>query len=96
MKKAETEKEFARKWVTYRPEIKVVDVTIRDGGLMNNHQFSDDVVRAVYRACVEAGVDYMELGYRASKRISRRTNSARGSSATRRTSAASWVTTRPR
>jgi 4-hydroxy 2-oxovalerate aldolase len=70
MKKAETEKEFARKWVTYRPEIKVVDVTIRDGGLMNNHQFSDDVVRAVYRACVEAGVDYMELGYRASKRIS--------------------------
>ncbi len=70
MKKAETEKDFARKWVTYRPEIKVVDVTIRDGGLMNNHRFSDDVVRAVYRACVDAGIDYMELGYKASKRIS--------------------------
>lgn len=69
MKKVETEKEFARKWVSYRPEIKVVDVTIRDGGLMNNHRFSDDVVRGVYRACVEAGVDYMEIGYRGSKRI---------------------------
>jgi 4-hydroxy 2-oxovalerate aldolase len=69
MKKVETEKEFARKWVSYRPEIKVVDVTIRDGGLMNNHRFSDDVVRGVYKACVEAGVDYMEIGYRGSKRI---------------------------
>jgi len=72
MKKAETEKDFARKWVTYRPEIKVVDVTIRDGGLMNNHRFSDQVVRAVYQACVEAGIDYMEIGYKASKRISSR------------------------
>jgi 4-hydroxy 2-oxovalerate aldolase len=56
-------------WVTYRPDIKVLDCTIRDGGLMNDHQFSDEVVRAVYRACIEAGVDYVELGYKNSKRI---------------------------
>jgi 4-hydroxy 2-oxovalerate aldolase len=56
-------------WVTYRPEIKVLDCTIRDGGLMNNHRFSDSFVRAIYHACVEAGVDYMEFGYRASKKI---------------------------
>ena len=47
----------------YRKEIKVVDCTIRDGGLMNNWQFSDEFVKAVYNALVEAGVDYMEIGY---------------------------------
>src|SRR5215203_5618788 len=52
-------------WITYRPDLKVLDCTIRDGGLINNHQFSDELVRAVYEACVEAGVDYMEVGYKA-------------------------------
>jgi 4-hydroxy 2-oxovalerate aldolase len=56
-------------WITYRPEIKVLDCTIRDGGLMNNHQWDDGFVRSVYQSCVEAGVDYMEIGYKASKRI---------------------------
>jgi 4-hydroxy 2-oxovalerate aldolase len=60
---------FARKWISYRPEIKVLDCTIRDGGLMNNHRFEDGIVKAVYRACVDAGIDYMELGYKNSKRI---------------------------
>ena len=54
---------WAGKWLGYRKEIKVVDVTIRDGGLMNDHQFTDDVVRGVYDACVESGIDYMEIGY---------------------------------
>ena len=27
-------------WITYRPELKVLDCTIRDGGLINDHQFS--------------------------------------------------------
>ncbi|MBN2167410.1 MAG: aldolase catalytic domain-containing protein [Marinilabiliaceae bacterium] len=47
----------------YKKEIKVLDCTVRDGGLMNNWQFSDDFVRAVYNACVQSGVDYMEIGY---------------------------------
>ena len=51
----------------YRKEIKVMDCTVRDGGLMNNWQFSDDFVRAVYQACVEAGIDYMEIGYKSSE-----------------------------
>ena len=51
----------------YRPEIKVLDCTIRDGGLMNNWRFDDDFVRAVYQALVAAGVDYMEIGYRSSE-----------------------------
>ncbi len=55
-------------WITFRPELKVLDCTIRDGGLVNAHQFSDPFVKAVYRACVEAGIDYMEIGYKNSPR----------------------------
>lgn len=51
-------------WITYRPELKVLDCTIRDGGLVNDSKFSDDVVRGVYQACLAAGVDYMEIGYK--------------------------------
>ena len=56
-------------WLTYRPDIKILDCTIRDGGLMTNGHFEDDFVKAVYQACVDAGVDYMELGYKGSKKI---------------------------
>lgn len=56
-------------WITYRPELKVLDCTVRDGGLINDHQFDDDFVKAIYQACVEAGIDYMEIGYKASKKI---------------------------
>lgn len=49
----------------FRKEIKVLDCTIRDGGLMNGHQFSNDFVRKVFRAITASGVDYMEMGYRA-------------------------------
>jgi 4-hydroxy 2-oxovalerate aldolase len=51
-------------WITYRPELKVLDCTIRDGGLINNSQFTDNQVSAVYRACIAAGIDYMEIGYK--------------------------------
>ncbi|MCX7013265.1 MAG: aldolase catalytic domain-containing protein [Candidatus Sumerlaeota bacterium] len=56
-------------WVTYRPDIKVHDCTVRDGGLMNNHHFEDGFVKAVYECCVASGVDYMEMGYKADKKI---------------------------
>jgi 4-hydroxy 2-oxovalerate aldolase len=56
-------------WITYRPEIKVMDCTIRDGGLINDSQFKDDFVKAVYETCVEAGIDYMEIGYKNSKEV---------------------------
>ena len=58
----------ASRWISYRPEIKVVDCTIRDGGLMNNHHFDDQIVKVVYDTCVAAGVDYMELGYKSSRK----------------------------
>ena len=55
--------------VSYRPDIKVVDCTLRDGGLVNNFEFSEDFVRDLYKANVAAGVDYMEFGYKASKEV---------------------------
>lgn len=56
-------------WITYRPELKVLDCTIRDGGLINDHMFEDGFVKAVYDTCVESGIDYMEVGYKASKKL---------------------------
>lgn len=53
----------------FREKIKVLDCTIRDGGLINNHDFEFSLVRAVYKALSEAGVDYMEIGYKNSKRL---------------------------
>lgn len=53
----------------YRPEVKILDVTIRDGGLMNNWDFSKGMVKEVFEGLVEAGIDYVELGYKADKRI---------------------------
>lgn len=50
-----------------RDDIKVFDVTIRDGGLCNNFEFSDEFVSALYKMNVKCGIDYMEFGYRASK-----------------------------
>lgn len=58
----------AGRWISYRPEIKTLDCTIRDGGLMNNHHFDDRIVKVVYDTCVAAGIDYMELGYKASRK----------------------------
>ena len=56
-------------WVNYRPEIKVLDCTVRDGGLINSHLFDDDFVRSNYQTCVDAGIDYMEIGYKGSKKL---------------------------
>ncbi|GAB0150220.1 aldolase catalytic domain-containing protein [Marichromatium gracile] len=56
-------------WITFRPELKVLDCTVRDGGLVNAHRFDDAFVSAVYHACIDAGIDYMEIGYKNSKRV---------------------------
>ncbi len=55
--------------ISFRPDIKVVDCTLRDGGLVNDFFFDDDFVKNLYMANVAAGVDYMEFGYKASKEI---------------------------
>ena len=44
--------------------IKVLDCTIRDGGICNQWQFDHGVVKRVYEALLESGIDYMEVGYK--------------------------------
>ena len=53
----------------FREKIKVLDCTVRDGGLINNHDFDHRFVRAVYKALSAANVDYMEIGYKNSKKL---------------------------
>lgn len=51
----------------YRPDVRVLDCTIRDGGLMNDWRFPKAMVKDVFHTLAHAGVDYIELGYRADK-----------------------------
>ena len=53
----------------FRDSIKVIDATLRDGGLVNDFYFTDEFVKKLYQTNIEAGVDYMEMGYRASKKV---------------------------
>lgn len=55
--------------ITYRPDIKVLDATIRDGGLVNDFYFDDEFVKALYLTNIKSGTDYMEFGYKASKEM---------------------------
>lgn len=52
-----------------RKSIRLVDATLRDGGIVNSFFFSDDFVKALYAANLAAGVDYMEFGYKVSKKL---------------------------
>ena len=55
--------------LSFRPDVRVVDATVRDGGLVNDFRFTDEFVKNLYRANIKAGVDYMEFGYKASRDI---------------------------
>ncbi len=57
------------KLMDYRESVRVIDATLRDGGLVNDFYFSDEFVRALYQANLKAGVDYMEFGYKASREM---------------------------
>ncbi len=55
---------------------KIVDCTIRDGGLVNNWDFSVEFVQDLYNNLNEAGVDYMEIGYKNSPKLLKGAESA--------------------
>ena len=57
------------KLMDYRADVRVVDATLRDGGLVNDFYFTDDFVKALYQTNIKAGVDYMEFGYKASQEM---------------------------
>lgn len=43
--------------------VKLFDCTLRDGGYVNNWDFSKECVRRMYDATNRAGIEYSELGY---------------------------------
>ena len=47
----------------------IIDCTIRDGGLVNNWDFSVKFVQDLYNGLSEAGVEYMEIGYKNSPKL---------------------------
>lgn len=47
----------------------ILDCTIRDGGLVNNWDFSVQFVKDMYYGLSEAGVEYMEIGYKNSAKL---------------------------
>lgn len=57
------------KLMGYRSSVRVVDATLRDGGLVNDFYFTDEFAKALYQTNIKAGVDYMEFGYKASKEM---------------------------
>lgn len=57
------------KLVGFRPSIKIVDATLRDGGLVNDFKFPKGFEKVLYEASVKAGIDIMEFGYKADKDI---------------------------
>lgn len=48
---------------------KILDCTIRDGGLVNNWDFSVEFVQDLYNGLSAAGVEYMEIGYKNSPKL---------------------------
>lgn len=55
--------------ISVREDVRVLDATMRDGGLCNDFRFSDDFAKSLYAMNCACGTDYMEFGYRASKKL---------------------------
>ena len=49
--------------------LELLDCTIRDGGYLNNWNFSDEEVLECYKAVSNAGFDYFEIGFKSNKKF---------------------------
>ena len=72
--------------MSVRDDIKVLDATIRDGGLCNNFEFTDEFVTELYKTNIKSGVDSAIVRQ---KIFLTRQNSESGNFAAKRTSAQS-------
>lgn len=45
-------------------DIKLLDVTLRDGGYKTNFHFSPEIIKCILMRLDQSGVDYIEVGYR--------------------------------
>src|SRR5579872_1976943 len=44
--------------------LKMIDVTLRDGGHLNSFRFTDEAIYTILTALDASGIDYIEIGYR--------------------------------
>ena len=44
-------------------KIKILDCSIRDGGYLNDWKFTRKIVKNIYRAVSDAGIDFFEIGF---------------------------------
>lgn len=50
-------------------KLKLLDCTIRDGGYLNNWNYTDDEILDCYKAVTKAGFDYFEIGFKTNKEL---------------------------
>lgn len=43
--------------------IRVLDVTLRDGGIVNDFKFGEDNIKLIIKSLEESGLDFIEVGY---------------------------------
>jgi len=60
---ADSSQNFKKKF-----NLQILDCTIRDGGYVNNWDFSTKLVRESYRSLSKSGVDIIEIGFRGSEK----------------------------
>lgn len=50
-------------------EIELLDCTIRDGGYINDWNFTDEEVLECYKSVTKAGYDYFEIGFKSNRKL---------------------------
>lgn len=51
--------------------LEMLDCTIRDGGYLNNWEFTDDEVLECYKSVSNAGYKYFEIGFKSNEKLSK-------------------------
>ena len=49
--------------------MELLDCTIRDGGYLNNWNYTNDEVLDCYKSVTRAGIDYFEIGFKTNENL---------------------------
>ena len=56
-------------YINKNNNFEILDCTIRDGGYLNDWNFTDDEVLNAYKAVSESGCDYFEIGFKTNREL---------------------------